>query len=94
MQRLRPGSSLAFPARFSHRVTTFLIGGYECRSRAAREVFVELREIPTRSGRAFLLGTTYFDFDAARESVSNVCPVAQRTKLGGWTYLESIGVTH
>ena len=41
-----------------------------------------------------LLGTTYFDADAARESLDNVAPVKQRTKLGGWTYLESIGVTH
>jgi hypothetical protein len=41
-----------------------------------------------------LLGTRYYDAIAARESVDNAAPVKQRTKIGGWTYLESIGVTH
>ena len=41
-----------------------------------------------------LLGTRYADADAARESVDDAAPVKQRTKIGGWTYLESIGVTH
>lgn len=40
-----------------------------------------------------LVGTRYFDADAARESVEIAAPVKQRTKIGGWTYLQSIGVT-
>ena len=40
-----------------------------------------------------LVGTRYFDADAARESLENAAPVKQRTKVGGWTYLASIGVT-
>jgi len=39
-----------------------------------------------------LVGTTYFDATAATESVDNAAPVKQRTKIGGWTYLESIGI--
>jgi hypothetical protein len=39
-----------------------------------------------------LVGTRYFDEAAAAESVDNAAPVKQRTKIGGWTYLESIGI--
>lgn len=41
-----------------------------------------------------MLGMRFYDADAAYESVSIASPVKQRTKIGGWTYLESIGVSH
>jgi hypothetical protein len=40
-----------------------------------------------------LLGTTYGDANAAEAAVDAAAPVKDRTKAGGWAYLESIGVT-
>ena len=39
-----------------------------------------------------LVGTTYSDADAAEAAVDAAAPVKERTKSGGWAYLESIGV--